>query len=119
MDESSKNPHNCSLLQILDGMIKEFVAEFGREPSSICLGMTVAEHLWDHVRAAGVSGTIEGEPNLVFNNVPIKVVGLEDACFLEIELGQVVQFRDLMRRQQEMAREAHRKLLKETDTSHH
>lgn len=105
MDESTK----CSIMADIDGMIDKFHTDFGKAPKGLVMGASVAEHVWEHLREMAATPT--NSEGFFYRGVPIRIVTWEDCCFIELEVGQILRFRQL--------RDAHNKSAFESDPNQH
>lgn len=105
MDESTK----CSVMSDIDNMIDRFHADFGRAPKGLVMGASVAEHVWEHLRE--MNHKPNNSEGFFYRGVPIRIVTWEDCCFIELEVGQILRFRQL--------RDANNKAAFESDPNQH
>lgn len=118
MDESRHKHDDCDFINMVNGMLTEFKLEFGKFPISLCMGMALAEHLWEHLRTQNIKD-IGTKGSMVYRGVPIRIIGFEDACFAELEVGQIPQFRKILKAQEAAAYAELRKQLNADDTTNH
>ena len=118
MDESKHKHDNCDLLKMVDGMVQEFVSEFGRPPLSLCMGMSLAEHIWEHLRdQMKRDATIKSV--MTYRGIPIRIIGFEGACFAELLVEQIPKFRKLVQAQEAEAKAHIERLLRNQDETNH
>ena len=118
MAESTHEHDKCDLLRMIDGMISEFHLEFGVQPKSLCMGMSLVEHLYEHLRDQMKRDATINSANH-YKGIPIRIIGYEDACFVELEMGQMPKFRTLLRAQEAEALEYLKRQMKNEDTTNH
>lgn len=118
MDESKHKHDSCDFMDMINGMLSEFIQQFGKPPLSLCMGMSLAEHLWEHLRAQNIKD-IGTKGSMIFKGVPIRILGYEDAVFAELEMGQIPQFRKLLKDQEAAAYAEFRRQMNENDTTNH